>query len=132
MSSSQACDLSALLDVYKLASSAFARRASVRLLSSTASCSLRARDSSFFRFFSSAFSAFIVVVVDGGGGLSDVLDLFPNGQPPPFVNDDRDGDEGVDGGRKVVAEVGVKNSVREGEVRRTLVTVPVGECVSER
>ncbi|KAH9042172.1 hypothetical protein EDB85DRAFT_1234068 [Lactarius pseudohatsudake] len=67
--------LSALLAVYTLALSAFARRASVRLLSSTASCSLRTRVSSFFCFFSSAFCAFV------NGTASDVLDLFPNGQP---------------------------------------------------
>ena len=136
MSSSHACDFPALFVVYKLALSAFARRTSVRLLSSTASCSLRNRASSFFRFFSSAFCAFV-----NGGASSDVFDLFPNGQPiPPApappglinVNDECDGDEGVDGGRKVVAVVGVEKSVRVGEVRRTLVTVPVGECVSER
>lgn len=55
------------------------------------------------------------------------------------VNDECDGDgDGDDGGdndwRKViVAVVGVEeaNSARVGEVRTTLVTVPVGECVSE-
>jgi len=140
MSSSQVCDLPALFVVYKLALSAFARRASVRLLSSTASCSLRIRASSFFRFFSSAFSAFVDTfsAFVNSGVLSDVLDLFPNGQPIPppgliDVNDECDGDEGVDGGRNVVAEVGVvEKSVRVGDVRRTLVTVAVGECVSER
>jgi|SRR6266702_528165 len=127
--------LSELLAVYKLALSAFARRASVRLLSSTASCSLRALDSSFFRFFSSALCAFV------NGTASDVFDLFPNGQPIPLlppppeddvvvVNDDCDGDAGVTG---IVAVVGDKRSVSVEAVglRMTLVIVPVGECVSE-
>jgi hypothetical protein len=112
MSSSHGCDFPALFVVYKLALSAFARRASVRLLSSTASCSLRTRASSFFRFFSSAFCAFV-----NGGASSEVLDLFPNGQPipplpaPGLVNDEFDGEEGVDGRRKVVAESGVEKPV---------------------
>lgn len=141
MSSSHAFVFPALLVVYRLALSAFARRASVRRLSSTASCSLRTRASSFFRFFSSALCAFV------GGAASDVFDLFPNGQPMPptlpppppglyIVNDDDcDGEEGVEGGRSVVAVVGDEKSVWVwvvGDVRRTLVTVPVGECVSDR
>lgn len=63
-------------------------------------------------------------------------------------NDECDGDEGVDGSSNgggdsditaaAVAVVGVGKSGRDGEVAAaaalssTLVTVPVGECVSER
>jgi len=146
MSSSHVC-FSALLAVYMLALSALARWASVRLLSSTASRSMRARASSFLCLFSCAFCALV------SGATIVVLDLFEfaNGQlmtppppppPPPELcveNDERDGDEGVDGGHSniVAAVVGVGKSGTDGEVvlmalSSTLVTVPVGECVSER
>lgn len=142
VSSSHVRFFSALLTVYALTLSAFARWASVRLLSSSASRSLRARASSFFRFFSSAFCAFV------GGAAIIVFDLLANGQlvtpsglPPPELceNDECDGDEGVDGGHSIAiaVEVGVEKSVSvAGEVvvvalSSTFVTVSVGEWVSE-
>lgn len=156
MSPSHGC-FSALFDVYALALSALARWASVRLLSSRARRSLRARASSFFRFFSCAFCALV-----GGGATIVVFDLllillllllFANGQlmmpglPELCVeNDECDGDSGVDGScggdsdiaAVAAAAVGVGKSARDGDVvataalSSTLVTVPVGECVSER
>lgn len=143
VSSSHVRFFSALLAVYALTLSAFARWASVRLLSSTASRSLRARASSFFRFFSSAFCAF------EGGAAIIVFDLLANGQletpsglPPPELceNEECDGDEGgVDDGHSIAiaVEVGVEKSVSvAGDVvvalSSTFVTVSVGECVLEK
>lgn len=127
---------SALLAVYALALSAFARWTSVRLLSSTASRSLRARASSFLRLFSCAFCAFV-----GGAAIIVVFDLLANGQPTTpcpelcVENDECDGDEGVDGGQSIAiaAVVGVEKSVSDGVALSSMfVTVSVGECVSER
>ena len=152
MSSSHVC-FSALLAVYALALSALARWASVRLLSSSASRSLRMRASSFFRLFSCAFC----VLVSGATIVVPDLFEFANGQlmtppplpPPPELcveNDERDGDEGVDGGHSIIvaAVVGVRKSGSDGELAvvvavaaatvlsSTLVTVAVGESASER